>query len=77
MHARPLPPALDHHHRPRPYAQLQDVWWGPTQGHLTLAVDDGTVRIAPTHKLDSPVWRLQSHSSGTSCLAYSRNAKWA
>lgn len=56
--------------------QMLDVRWGPTPAHLTLALDDGTVRIVPTTRLDSPIWRLQAHASGTNCIVYSRNLKY-
>ncbi|KXZ44010.1 hypothetical protein GPECTOR_75g734 [Gonium pectorale] len=58
------------------HTKLSEVRWGPTQGHVTMALDDGTVRIAPLNKLDAPIWRLNSHASHTTCLAYSRDYKY-
>ncbi|PNH12867.1 THO complex subunit 3 [Tetrabaena socialis] len=56
--------------------KLSEVKWGPTQAHLTMALDDGSVRIAALNKLDAPIWRLSSHASHTTCLAYSKNYKF-
>ncbi|KAG2484461.1 hypothetical protein HYH03_016697 [Edaphochlamys debaryana] len=58
------------------HTKLSEVRWGPTQAHLTLALDDGSVRIAPLAKLDAPLWRLNSHASHTTCLAYSRDFRY-
>ncbi|GIL45328.1 hypothetical protein Vafri_2592 [Volvox africanus] len=58
------------------HTKLSEVRWGPSQSFLTMALDDGTVRIAPLARLDSPVWRLNSHASHTTCLAYSRDYKF-
>lgn len=54
---------------------MSEVRWGPTPGMLTLALDDGSLRISPLHKLDAPIWRLASHASHTTCLAYSKDFK--
>ncbi|PNW75804.1 hypothetical protein CHLRE_12g559850v5 [Chlamydomonas reinhardtii] len=57
------------------HMKMSEVRWGPTPGMLTLALDDGSLRISPLHKLDAPIWRLASHASHTTCLAYSKDFK--
>lgn len=55
--------------------QVSQASWGPTPDRLTLALDDGSMRIASIHKLDRDVHRLQAHMGYTNVFAYSHNYK--
>lgn len=57
------------------HVKLHEARWGPTPAHVTLALDDGSVRISPLQRLDSQLWRLQAHASHANCIAYSRDFK--
>ena len=55
--------------------QASQASFGPTPDRLTLALDDGSMRIASIHKLDRDVHRLQAHMGYTNVFAYSHNYK--
>lgn len=55
--------------------QVNEAAWGPTPDRITMAVDDGTVRIVAANRLEVPLWKLQSHLGGTNTFRYSAGQK--
>jgi hypothetical protein len=71
------PLSMHHSASLRPPAQVTQVRWGPTAKHLVLAMEDGSLRLVELPRLDAALWRLESHASHATCMAFARDFRWA